>query len=153
MLLADARTPLSSQDKASPSKQPHLDALLTADDGWAAALLQRKPHHLHHLPNRSSVRQVSKGGVEQHLSALGFDVRVTAQESHLCCGSAGTYSVLNPALSTQLRDRKLGHLASMQPQAILSANVGCITHLQSGTEVPVQHWVEMLDRALQASGR
>jgi glycolate oxidase iron-sulfur subunit len=106
-----------------------------------------------HPPCTLQHGQQLKGGVEQHLSALGFEVRVTAQESHLCCGSAGTYSVLNPALSTQLRDRKLGHLASMQPQAILSANVGCITHLQSGTEVPVQHWVEMLDRALQASGR
>jgi hypothetical protein len=69
MLLADARPPLPSQDKASPSKQPHLDALLTADDGWAAALLQRKPHHLHHIPNRSSVRQVIKGGVEQQRPA------------------------------------------------------------------------------------
>ena len=104
-----------------------------------------------HPPCTLQHGQQLKGGVEQHLSALGFEVAVTAQESHLCCGSAGTYSVLNPRLSTQLRDHKLGHLAAMQPQAILSANVGCITHLQSGTEVPVQHWVEMLDRALQAS--
>ena len=66
----------------------------------------------------------------------------------MCCGSAGTYSVLNPALSTQLRDRKLGHLAAMQPQAILSANVGCITHLQSGTRVPVRHWIEVVDDLL-----
>jgi glycolate oxidase iron-sulfur subunit len=106
-----------------------------------------------HPPCTLQHGQQLKGGVEQHLSALGFEVRVTAQESHLCCGSAGTYSVLNPALSTQLRDRKLSHLAGMQPKAILSANVGCITHLQSGTEVPVQHWVEMLDHALQASAR
>jgi len=100
-----------------------------------------------HPPCTLQHGQQLKGGGEQHLSALGFEVRVTAKESHLCCGSAGTYSVLNPVLSTQLRDRKLGHLASMQPQAILSANVGCITHLQSGTEVPVQHWVEMVDAA------
>ncbi|MSQ66023.1 MAG: glycolate oxidase iron-sulfur subunit, partial [Limnohabitans sp.] len=50
--------------------------------------------------------------------------------------------------ATELRDRKLGHLNEMQPQAILSANIGCITHLQSGTQVPVKHWVEMLDAAL-----
>jgi glycolate oxidase iron-sulfur subunit len=106
-----------------------------------------------HPPCTLQHGQQLKGGVEHHLSVLGFEVRVTAQESHLCCGSAGTYSVLNPTLSTQLRDRKLGHLAAIQPQAILSANVGCITHLQSGTELPVQHWVEMLDRALQASAR
>ena len=117
------------------------------------AAVEAAGHLAFHPPCTLQHGQQLKGGVEQHLSALGFEVRVTAQESHLCCGSAGTYSVLNPALSTQLRDRKLGHLAAMQPQAILSANVGCITHLQSGTEVPVQHWVEMLDRALQSSGR
>jgi hypothetical protein len=55
---------------------------------------------------------------------------------------------VNPEISTTLRDRKLGHLDALQPKAILSANVGCITHLQSGTEVPVKHWVEVLDVAL-----
>ncbi len=63
-------------------------------------------------------------------------------------GSAGTYSVLQPALATQLRDRKLGHLAPLDAQAIVSANVGCIQHLQSGTTTPVRHWVEVLDEAL-----
>ena len=66
----------------------------------------------------------------------------------MCCGSAGTYSVLNPKLALQLRDRKLGHLTQTQPAVIASANIGCITHLQSGTEVPVRHWVEVLDAAL-----
>ena len=89
-----------------------------------------------------------KGGVETHLAALGFEVQVAPVESHLCCGSAGTYSVLNPKLAYTLRDRKLAHLDTLQPQAILSANVGCITHLQSGTELPVKHWVEVLDQAL-----
>ncbi len=56
--------------------------------------------------------------------------------------------MLNPEISYTLRDRKLGHLDALQPQAILSANVGCITHLQSGTDVPVKHWVEVLDAAL-----
>ena len=82
------------------------------------------------------------------MADLGFAIQVAACESHLCCGSAGTYSVMNPGISTTLRDRKLGHLDALQPQAILSANVGCITHLQSGTEVPVKHWVELLDEAL-----
>jgi glycolate oxidase iron-sulfur subunit len=66
----------------------------------------------------------------------------------LCCGSAGTYSVLNPTLAYQLRDRKLGHLGELAPQAILSANIGCITHLQSGSDIPVKHWIELLDAAL-----
>ncbi|HWI82169.1 glycolate oxidase subunit GlcF [Ramlibacter sp.] len=89
-----------------------------------------------------------RGGVEQHLGELGFQVRVANAESHLCCGSAGTYSVLQPKLATELRDRKLGHLGELRPQAIISANMGCITHLQSGTATPVRHWVEVLDAAL-----
>ena len=72
-------------------------------------------------------------------------------ESHLCCGSAGTYSVLQPELSHQLRDRKLLNLAELQPVAIVSANIGCIQHLQSGTQTPVKHWVEALDDALYAA--
>jgi glycolate oxidase iron-sulfur subunit len=89
-----------------------------------------------------------KGGVEQHLAELGFDVRVAPAESHLCCGSAGTYSVLFPQIAKQLRDRKLGNLGELKPQAIISANMGCISHLQSGTSTPVRHWVEVLDEAL-----
>jgi glycolate oxidase iron-sulfur subunit len=57
--------------------------------------------------------------------------------------------VLQPGLATQLRDRKLGHLQDMAPQTIVSANIGCITHLQSGTSTPVRHWVEVLDDALR----
>ena len=71
-------------------------------------------------------------------------------EAHLCCGSAGTYSVLQPELSMQLRERKLGHLHELAPAMIVSANIGCISHLQSGTDVPVRHWVEALDAALVA---
>jgi glycolate oxidase iron-sulfur subunit len=98
--------------------------------------------------------QQLRGGVEEHLGQLGFDVRLAPVESHLCCGSAGTYSVLQPEISGQLRERKLGHLAAVQPQAIISANIGCITHLQSGTETPVRHWVEILDACLSpAPGR
>jgi glycolate oxidase iron-sulfur subunit len=82
------------------------------------------------------------------LNALGFQLQVANNEAHLCCGSAGTYSVLQPVLATQLRDRKLSNLQDLQPQAILSANIGCITHLQSGTHVPVRHWVEVVDAAL-----
>ncbi len=73
---------------------------------------------------------------------------MAAGESHLCCGSAGTYSVLQPELSKALRDRKLGQLSATAPQAIVSANIGCIQHLQSGTATPVRHWVELVDEAL-----
>ena len=85
------------------------------------------------------------------LQALGFDVAMAAQEAHLCCGSAGTYSVLQPQTATTLRDRKLGHLAALGPSVVVSANIGCITHLQSGTGTPVRHWVEVVDQALRAA--
>jgi glycolate oxidase iron-sulfur subunit len=89
-----------------------------------------------------------RGVVEAHLRVLGFDVAAAADESHMCCGSAGTYSILQPDLAKQLRDRKLGSLAQLEPQCILSANIGCIQHLQSGTSTRVAHWIELLDEAL-----
>ena len=101
-----------------------------------------------HPPCTLQHGQQLRGGVEKHLGDLGFNVNVASCESHLCCGSAGTYSVLQPELSYALRDRKLGNLAQMQPDTIVSANIGCITHLQSGTATPVRHWVEVLDDAL-----
>lgn len=105
-----------------------------------------------HPPCTLQHGQQLRGGVESHLNALGFKVRVANNEAHLCCGSAGTYSVLNPEIAYQLRDRKLGHLEESKPAVIVSANIGCITHLQSGTETPVRHWVELLDEALAYSG-
>jgi glycolate oxidase iron-sulfur subunit len=101
-----------------------------------------------HPPCTLQHGQQLKGGVEKHLGELGFKINVASCEAHLCCGSAGTYSVLNPTLSYQLRDRKLGHLGAMAPETIVSANIGCITHLQSGTPTPVRHWIELLDAAL-----
>ena len=108
-------------------------------------------HLAYHPPCTLQHGQQLRGGVESHLRELGFEVQVARSEGHLCCGSAGTYSVLQPELSTQLRDRKLEHLQGPEndrPQAIISANIGCIQHLQSGTATPVRHWVEVLDEAL-----
>jgi glycolate oxidase iron-sulfur subunit len=73
---------------------------------------------------------------------------VPGSESHLCCGSAGAYSILQPLLATQLRDRKLENIIKCDPQVIVSANIGCIQHLQSGTPIPVRHWIEVLDDSL-----
>jgi glycolate oxidase iron-sulfur subunit len=95
--------------------------------------------------------QQLRGVVERGLRALGYDVSLAASESHLCCGSAGTYSVLQAELAYALRDRKLAALEPAGPgvvDAIVSANIGCIQHLQSGTETPVRHWVEVVDEAL-----
>ena len=101
-----------------------------------------------HPPCTLQHAQKVKGVVEELLASLGAEVAPVG-ESHFCCGSAGTYSVLQPELSIQLRDRRLSHLNAPQPQVILSANIGCITHLQSGTETRVMHWVEWLDEQLR----
>jgi glycolate oxidase iron-sulfur subunit len=102
----------------------------------------------YHPPCTLQHGQQLKGGVEAQLGQLGFKLRVTDIESNLCCGSAGTYSVLQAETAYTLRDRKLGHLNKLQPTAILSANIGCITHLQSGSQVPVKHWIELVDEVL-----
>lgn len=101
-----------------------------------------------HPPCTLQHGQKLKGGVEAGLAALGFEVTLAASEAHLCCGSAGTYSLLQPELAYPLRDRKLGHLEAMQPEVIASSNIGCIQHLQSGTATPVRHWIELLDERL-----
>ena len=110
---------------------------------------QRPGMLAYHPPCTLQHGQKLRGGVEAQLTDLGFEVAVARNESHLCCGSAGTYSVLQPEIAYELRDRKLKNLSELQPQAIVSANIGCITHLQSGTATPVRHWVEVLDEALQ----
>jgi glycolate oxidase iron-sulfur subunit len=103
-----------------------------------------------HSPCTLQHGQRLQGEVEKNLRSLGFDVGAAGTESHFCCGSAGAYSVLQPDLAKQLRDRKLDQLAKLEPQVIVSANVGCIQHLQSGTLTPVKHWIEVLDEALVA---
>ncbi|HQY75119.1 MAG TPA: glycolate oxidase subunit GlcF [Rhodoferax sp.] len=113
--------------------------------------LDGQPALVFHPPCTLQHGQKLKGSVEQHLAALGFAVRIAANEAHLCCGSAGTYSVLNPEIAYQLRDRKLQNLDATATEVIISANIGCITHLQSGTATPVKHWIEVLDRALGAT--
>ena len=90
-----------------------------------------------------------RGGVEQHLAALGFEVRLAAAESHLCCGSAGTYSILQPALSGELRKRKIAALTGSGPEVIATANIGCLEHLRGASPLPVRHWIELVADALE----
>lgn len=85
---------------------------------------------------------------ERLLRDLGFDLQDFA-ESQMCCGSAGTYSITQPELSLSLRDRKLKAIQETLPQTIVSANIGCICHLQGGTETPVRHWIESVDEAMR----
>jgi glycolate oxidase iron-sulfur subunit len=100
-----------------------------------------------HPPCTLQHGQQIRGKVEGLLRAIGVDVKM-CRDAHLCCGSAGTYSILQPELSLQLRDRKLASLADTGAGRIVSANIGCIGHLQSGTQTPVEHWIALVDRAL-----
>lgn len=88
-----------------------------------------------------------RGVVEELLGAAGFSLTPVA-DAHLCCGSAGTYSVLQPELAGRLRDNKLAALMAGSPGVIATANIGCLTHLQAGSLVPVRHWIELIDEAL-----
>ena len=103
-----------------------------------------------HPPCTLQHGQQIRGKVEGVLRAIGVDVQLCA-DSHLCCGSAGTYSVLQPELAYQLRDNKLAKLQATGAEMIVSANIGCLTHLQSGTEMPVTHWIELVDSALSGA--
>jgi glycolate oxidase iron-sulfur subunit len=88
-----------------------------------------------------------RGLAEKLLMAAGYAL-VPVADSHLCCGSAGSYSLLQPQISRTLRDNKLHALQSGAAAGIASANVGCIAHLQTGTATPVRHWIEWVDEAI-----
>jgi glycolate oxidase iron-sulfur subunit len=95
-----------------------------------------------HPPCTLQHAQQLEGKVESLLEAAGFDL-VKINDKHLCCGSAGSYSVLQASLANQLRERKLYALQADQPEIIVTANIGCELHLQAGTGLPVKHWIEL----------
>ncbi len=99
-----------------------------------------------HSPCTLQHGQKIHGKVEALLSVAGYEI-VSTHESHLCCGSAGTYSILQKQLSLALRERKISALCAEKPTAIATANIGCLMHLQAGTNIPVRHWIELLDHA------
>jgi glycolate oxidase iron-sulfur subunit len=100
-----------------------------------------------HAPCSLQHGQQVRGVVEPLLEAFGARL-APVRDAHLCCGSAGSYSLLQPALSAALRERKLAALAEGAPDVILSANVGCLAHLEPATAIPVRHWIEWVDERL-----
>ncbi|MGH8137937.1 MAG: glycolate oxidase subunit GlcF [Steroidobacteraceae bacterium] len=86
-----------------------------------------------------------RGAVEKLLVALGAEL-VPVADAHLCCGSAGPYSLVQPQMAETLRGRKLDTLLQHGPDMVLSANIGCIAHLQGATDIPVRHWIEWVDQ-------
>ena len=91
--------------------------------------------------------QQIRGMVEARLARAGF-VTTPVRDGHLCCGSAGSYSLLQPEIAGELRARKIESLQEGAPECIATANIGCLAHLQPAASVPVRHWIELLDEAL-----
>jgi len=109
-----------------------------------------KPGVTYHPPCTLQHGQKVQGKVESILSQLGIKINL-CQDSHMCCGSAGTYSILQESLSAQLREQKLNHLMhachTNESEFIVSGNIGCISHLQN-EQLPVTHWIEIVDQLI-----
>lgn len=103
-----------------------------------------------HCPCTLQHAQRLGGTVESVLTRLGFEL-TPVRDAHLCCGSAGTYSVTQPELSKQLRDNKLDALEAGNPELIVTANIGCQTHLDGASRTPVRHWIEIVDDSLASA--
>ncbi len=121
-------------------ERTELARLLRAQAGAAKKIAFHSPCSLQH-------GQQIRGSIEPLLEAAGYEL-TSVPDAHLCCGSAGTYSILQPELSQQLRTQKLAALHTGAPTRIATANIGCLTHLQSGTQTPVEHWIELVERQM-----
>ena len=100
-----------------------------------------------HCPCTLQHAQKLNGAVETVLTRMGFTL-TPVRDGHLCCGSAGTYSITQPELSRQLRDNKMDALEEGKPEVVVTANIGCQTHLAATNRTPVRHWIEIVDEAL-----
>ena len=98
----------------------------------------------YHEPCTMQHGQQLGGLVESILSQFGY-IKKNVKDSHICCGSAGTYSIFETKISSQLRTNKIKHLNASEPNMIVTSNIGCLMHLQKGSSIPVKHWVELLD--------
>jgi glycolate oxidase iron-sulfur subunit len=135
-----ARDPVEVVAAAWPALAPQVDR------GKAAARVAFHP------PCTLQHGMQIRGEVERLLGDAGYTLLPVA-DAHLCCGSAGTYSILQPELAGALKANKLHALQAGGPQVIATANIGCMTHLQSGTPVPIRHWIELIDTVTLGSAR
>jgi glycolate oxidase iron-sulfur subunit len=147
-----------SDDEAYAEKAGKISALcrdpseiLTAEKATLLPLLaarhERRGKLAFHSPCTLQHGLQIRGTIEVLLQAAGYEL-TPVSDSHLCCGSAGTYSVLQPELSGQLRQNKLAALNAGGPALAATANIGCLTHLQAGSTLPVRHWIELIDEVL-----
>ena len=129
------------------------EVIMKEEAALVAALDTRRPaagsRNVYHSPCTLQHGMKLQGRVEALLQRLGFELP-PVQNAHLCCGSAGTYSITQPVISKQLLDNKIAALTRTSPQCILTSNVGCQSHLQGATDIPVRHWIEEIDTLLAA---
>ncbi len=125
--------------------------ILVAEKAALLPLLARRPEKrgklAFHSPCTLQHGLQIRGSIEALLQAAGYELTPVA-DSHLCCGSAGTYSVLQPELANKLRANKLAALNAGGPALAATANIGCLTHLQAGSTLPVRHWIELIDEVM-----
>ena len=100
-----------------------------------------------HSPCTLQHGQQIRGRIEALLARVGYEL-APVRDAHLCCGSAGTYSLLQPGIAGELRARKISALQEFAPEMIATANIGCLAHMQQATATPVRHWIELIDAAL-----
>jgi len=147
---------LLSGDPAYAAKAARISALakdisevVAAEKGALAMRLKDQPAAkiAFHSPCSLQHGLRIRGTVESILSEAGFTL-THVHDAHLCCGSAGTYSILQPELSARLLRDKVLSLESGRPGQVATANIGCLAHIQSGTSLPVRHWIELLDEKM-----
>ena len=102
-----------------------------------------------HAPCTLQHGQKIVGVAERYLREAGFELTMVA-DSHLCCGSAGTYSITQPELSQSLLKNKVEALETGRPDVIATANIGCHLHIETGAQTPVKHWIELIDDVCNA---
>lgn len=120
-----------------------ISEILAQEDLSVLTLEKRETRVAFHAPCTLQHGQKISGVVEKILESVGYQL-TQVHDSHLCCGSAGTYSILQPELSRQLLDDKLHWLNQGKPDLIATANIGCQLHISTRADVPVRHWVELL---------
>ena len=121
-----------------------LSEIVAAEDCSGLASSRAPRRIAFHSPCTLQHGQKLRGVVEDILERAGFELTPVG-DPHLCCGSAGTYSILQPELSRELLARKIGNLEAHRPEAIATANIGCFAHLATSASVPVRHWIQLLD--------
>ncbi|HLU78600.1 MAG TPA: glycolate oxidase subunit GlcF [Burkholderiaceae bacterium] len=140
-------------EKARVVSERALDLFeVLAKEDLEAIRIQDEGRTAFHCPCTLQHAQRLGGLAQQVLTRLGFNL-TPVPDAHLCCGSAGTYSLTQPELSQRLRDKKLDALESGRPDRIITANIGCQTHLDAAGRTPVRHWIEWVDEALTASAK